>query len=209
VVIPTYKEAYVKYSLQNLGVIQTLIPALISVAGAIFAAFVFVAIRHGLFPVLHLKIDFAALPSDLSDQPNLLLVRLTAENRSEVKAWLQEGRSQLQVLEHQTSQIQSLQKLSDWVPFAKDSIKHNEPSKQWAEPLPVMTSTVCIEPRESIVVELLYRPSAPRLAVHCGLQVWTRRSWWLPLLRNPTERFTTTAWMLTSGETKEAIRNAA
>jgi hypothetical protein len=176
--------------------IITLVAAVVSLVNVIFAAFLFVRIKHGLFPVLQLKIELSELADDASGKPRMILIRLIAENKSDVYAKLRRGQSRLQILEHQATLLDETHALSEWVPFAEDRINEGEPPKQWAEPLQVVRTTDYIEAGESIRVDFLYRPSAPGVAVHCGFQVLTEPRK-IPFLHDPTDSFTTTAWILT------------
>jgi hypothetical protein len=207
-------------------------PEFIGMVGAGLAgatgAFLFGWVKHGLFPVLQVKID---LIEQTTKAPGLLLVRLAVENSSAVNARLKKGRARLQILEYNTLQMEEHSRLNEWVPFyrlSKESgltrTKKNDiavpPKKNsweipthWRNSTPVMTSTTDIEPGESIRIEILYK-ATPGAAVHCGLQVKTipimavlyrnKRRWVRTcakrLLRNPTSRFTATAWVVTQGE---------
>jgi hypothetical protein len=144
----------------------------------------------------------------------------TAENKSKVHIKLDRKKgSWLQILSYDASQMDSIGTFSEWVPFREDRIDKDGPKPRSGFPRPrqVMKTTENIEPGESIRIELLHRPLPPRgsLAISCGLQVHTvplkdeleqdghillaaiaRRL--DELTHNPTDRFTTTAWLLLS-----------
>jgi hypothetical protein len=142
----------------------------------------FVWLNHGLYPVLKLKIELA------EEHQGLLFIRLEVENKSKVHAKVHTGTARLQIIELDASQMKDPSLLSDWVPF--------DDGPRGEKPIAVMTSTEYVEPSESITVERLHRLSAATVAVHCGFQVLTKTKK-IIFFHNPTDRFTTTAWVLT------------
>jgi len=197
----------------KVGVLAPVAQALLQLAqlvltavGLFAGALYLILIKHGLFPALQLRIEAA------SAEKSALVIRLTAENRSAVAARLKKGRSRRQILEYDISQMEESSTLEEWVPFYRwrQNNKAMEPI-QWKDSARVMTSTICVEPGEVIRIELLHRiPNLPSVAIHCGFQVRTvpilawlyfnkrRRVRRLAkrFLWNPTDRFTTTAWIL-------------
>ncbi|HWY20972.1 MAG TPA: hypothetical protein VNX26_07095 [Candidatus Acidoferrum sp.] len=193
-----------------------MITSLLTMLGLLAVVVVFVWFNHELFPVLYLKIEMA----ESKEMPGTIHIRLAAENRSKVHIKLNRSQgSWLQILSYETSQMETLPTFSEWVPFSEDRMEKDgpQPRNGFPKPRQVMKTTEYIEPGESIRIELLHRPLPSRqgIAVACGFQVHTMRlkdeleQSGHPVLaamakkldeltHNPTDRFTTTAWLLMS-----------
>lgn len=141
-------------------------------------------VYRGAIPALRVRVE----PELVDKEARIVRIRLEAENKSRVAATMKEAR--LQVVEHNTSNIQIL---SEWVPFKKSAIVPGEQPIRWREPMQVMKSTVQITSDEVIKTEVLYRASGA-VAVHCGFQVKVEFTIGkaLPIATS----FTTTAWTL-------------
>lgn len=144
--------------------------------------------RHSLLPVIQTKLELVWEPT------GLLHIRLRAENTSATPALVEE--SYLQILER-TQAIEEKETLDDFIPFTKADWETlpQEKRSQWREPTALARPTAShyIKSGEAIAVELLYRPSAAAVAVHCGFKV-RPRSKLARWLHRHSLSFTTTAW---------------
>lgn len=157
--------------------------------GAIFgflSALAFVWIYHGFFPTLFLNLEVS------EKLEGILLIHLSAENKSRIAARMVSAK--LQLLEHEVSQS-----LSEWVPFKEEDQRENEKPIAWREPVQVITSTKFIQPGQAVVVERLYRPTAG-VAVHLGFQVEVQSLIARSFHRKHNPCFTTTRWILPSNK---------
>ncbi|MFZ1011627.1 MAG: hypothetical protein WAN65_32625 [Candidatus Sulfotelmatobacter sp.] len=201
-----------------------LITSLLTLLGVFAVVVLFVWFNHELFPVLRLKIEMA----ESKEMPGTVHIRLVAENTSKVHIKLDRKLgSWLQILSYETAQMESVPTFSEWVPFSQDLMEKDgpEPRNGFPKPRQIMKTTEYIEPGESIQIELLHRPLLSRqgIAVACGFQVHTMHlkdeleEDGHPVLaaiarkldeltHNPTNRFTTTAWLLMSPQVDAATR---
>lgn len=165
----------------------------VDVTGVCVIAAAFIWLNHGVYPVLKLRIELD------ERMPGLLFVGLEVENKSKVAAELAPDstmKARLRIVELDGSQIEQLSApLSEWVTFDENSI-------------PVLTSTLFIEPGESIRIERLHPLSRTAAAVHCGFQMRTVTKR-IPGLHDPTGSFTTTAWKLLSSSERASKSMAA
>jgi hypothetical protein len=197
------------------------VTALLTLSGLVVAAVVYALVNHELFPVLQLIIEM----KESEEMPGTIHLKLTAENKSKVHIKVnQEKGVWLQILTYEVSQMEKIRTFSNWVPFKEASIKPGgpKPRGEFPDPMRIMETTTNIEAGECIRIEFLHRPLPPRrdLAIACGFQVNAipikdelRQDGHILLAEiaeklekfthNPTDRFTTTAWLLMSGSSKD------
>jgi hypothetical protein len=123
---------------------------------------VFVLFRFA--PLLTLRI----LPRWSDETEQVLLVAFEVENKSRVRAVCPEGWARIQVLEYP---IRLGMSLSEWVPFSKERERPDEKSREYHDPVHILTSTERIYPGEVLSVQRLYHYPEEALILHIGLQV--------------------------------------
>ena len=141
--------------------------------------------RHSLLPVVRVKLDLTWKPS------GLLHLKLTSENLSAVPAKVEDA--YLQILER-SQPLQETETLKDFIPFKEADFVEGSHSG-WKEPIKLARPEAgrYIKAGEAIVVELLYRPSAAALAVHCDFRVLLKSKLAQRFYKHGLS-FTTTAW---------------
>lgn len=157
---------------------------------ALASIILFVWFFRGFMPVLRLRI----VSRCVDQKTGRFVIGLEVENKSRIA--VRKKKARIQILEHGPD-IPEL--MSEWVPFAKERLRTNEPPLRWREPEEVLSSTTKIEPGESIYVELLYTSSPPSIAIHCAFQFQIE----LNLVASAaykcgyrvSETWTTTAWI--------------
>lgn len=138
-------------------------------------------------------LDIRIIPRWSEEASDLLIIRIEVENKW--KVGLKKQEAFFQILEHHIPDSGAL--LSGWVPFAKDRILPNEEPIEWREPLKVLTSTKKVESKETIIIELLYRPKE-QAALHCAFQFVGKLNILARILHMfgaGTDRWTRTIWI--------------
>jgi hypothetical protein len=171
----------------------TIASTAITIIAALVSAALFIWIYRGFMPVLDVRI----IPRWVDEAAGVLIIRLEVENRW--KIGVKKKLARFQILEHR---IPEGGLLSEWVPFAKDRILDSEPPIVWRNPREVLTSTVKIESKETITVELLYR-SPNHVALHCAFQFIANLNPIASLayrLGSGTDSWTRTIWVTPPGK---------
>jgi hypothetical protein len=171
----------------NITQVMSAVALLIAPISAIF-------IFQQLSPIAQIRISVRWV--DLSS--GRFVLRIEVENISRVR--IRHKVALLQVLRYS---LLKTNRLSEWVPFAKDQVIKGEEPIEWKEPEDIFGSTVHLYPREVISVERLEQIEDPNEFLHVGVQYNSRFAfrWLFTFLLGWHERWTTTA-IVSRPETK-------
>jgi hypothetical protein len=164
-----------------LEVVRAFAPLVVAFFAGVFSVWLF----RVTAPVLSLGVE----GQWVGERADVLLLRLTIENRSRVVSTL--GECRVQVLEHQYQAM-----LSEWVPFEEATVKPAEAPAKWVAPHRVENPPEHVYPGEKVTIELLRSLPNTQL-VHVGFQISQRLGRWrLRLAGQPIMfRNTATAWI--------------
>lgn len=136
------------------------------------------------------KVELRILPRWVDPELGRFVLRLEIENTSRVRVKKEVVR--LQMLPYsETRQL----RLSEWVPFSKESIRKGEEPEKYYDPVEVFGSTLYLYPGEKISVERLECSPDSDKFLHIGLQFRARvlLRWLIIRVFSKGEQWTTTA----------------
>jgi len=135
---------------------QNYLPALIFIAGIIWAIF----ITHKYAPNAGLNLSY-----DLS-LSGFIRLNIDVENLSNVK--IDKDYVKLQILKYSCSKATAI---SEFVPFEREKTISGEEPIEWFDPIDILNTTKSLYPGERKHVERLFKIPAEDIIFHVGLQI--------------------------------------
>jgi hypothetical protein len=158
-------------------------PVLLSVIGLLGSWAIIVFVRCKFSPALQLRLQAKWIDAER------IVLHIEVENKSQVRVTRKSVK--LQIIEYPSGK----KSLTEWVPFASDSVHAGEDCEFWRDPIELFQSNRCLYPGEVLTIERIEHLSSKDRLFHVGLQFKSKSS--VPFLKfillGHNEQWTTTA----------------